>query len=72
MAEFARIPKNKREEIRISRETFKGTDLVNVRVFFDAGEGEMRPGKQGVAFRTSLLPDVLDALTKASEMEAAA
>lgn len=56
------ITKNQRETIRIGREEFKGTDLINIRVFYDAGEGEMRPGKQGVAFRAALLPDVLAAL----------
>ena len=56
------IRKNSREVIRITREDFNGHDLVNVRVFFDAGEGEMRPGKQGVAFRAALLPEFLTAL----------
>ncbi|MBM2319592.1 transcriptional coactivator p15/PC4 family protein, partial [Sulfitobacter pseudonitzschiae] len=45
-----------------TRDDFKGHDMVNVRVFFDAGGGEMKPGKQGVAFRAALLPDVLNAL----------
>ncbi|MBM2295114.1 transcriptional coactivator p15/PC4 family protein [Sulfitobacter pseudonitzschiae] len=59
---MADIVKNSREIIRITRDDFKGHDMVNVRVFFDAGGGEMKPGKQGVAFRAALLPDVLNAL----------
>ncbi len=59
---MADIIKNSREIIRVTRGEFKGHDMVNVRVFFDAGEGEMKPGKQGVAFRAALLPDVLNAL----------
>ncbi|MBM2299203.1 transcriptional coactivator p15/PC4 family protein, partial [Sulfitobacter pseudonitzschiae] len=53
---MADIVKNSREIIRITRDDFKGHDMVNVRVFFDAGGGEMKPGKQGVAFRAALLP----------------
>lgn len=66
------IRKNAREVIRIERQDFKGHDLINIRVFFDAGEGEMKPGKQGVAFRAALLPDILDALTQHLNSEEAA
>lgn len=59
---FATIRKNDREEIRVSRADFKGHDMVNIRVFYDAGEGEMRPGKQGVAFNAALLHEVLAAM----------
>tara|TARA_R110000751_G_scaffold233328_1_gene334180 strand:+ start:7745 stop:7960 length:216 start_codon:yes stop_codon:yes gene_type:complete len=59
---MAVIVKNSREIIRVTRDDFKGHDMVNVRVFFDAGGGEMKPGKQGVAFRAALLPDMLSAL----------
>ncbi|MFT6675936.1 MAG: hypothetical protein ACJAVM_002133 [Sulfitobacter sp.] len=61
-APASEIRKNSREIIRITRDEFRGHDMVNVRVFFDAGDGEMKPGKQGVAFRAALLPDVLEAL----------
>lgn len=56
------IRKNSREVIRVSREEFNGHDLVNIRVFFDAGGGDMKPGKQGVAFRAALLPELQAAL----------
>ncbi len=61
---MAEITTNSREILHVNRGEFKGHDMVNVRVFFDAGEGEMKPGKQGVAFRAALLPDVLDALNQ--------
>ncbi len=66
------IRKNAREVIRIERQAFKGHDLVNLRVYFDAGDGEMKPGKQGVAFRAALLPDVLQALMAFCDSEDAA
>lgn len=63
----AKIRKNSREEIHVTRADFKGHDVVNIRVFLDAGEGEMRPGKQGVAFNAALLPEVLAALQSLAE-----
>lgn len=60
---MADIAKNSREVIRVTRGEFKGHDMVNLRVFYDAGDGEMKPGKQGVAFRAALLPDMLEALS---------
>jgi hypothetical protein len=67
---IASIPKNSREEIHVSRDEYNGHDLINLRVFYDVGEGDMRPGKQGVAVKATLLPDVLNALQNASELEA--
>ena len=71
MSLVAAIQKNSREEFRVSREDYNGHDLINVRVFYDAGDGLMRPGKQGVAFKAALLPDILQALLAANEVEAA-
>lgn len=66
----ASIRKNAREELRVSVETFKGVPLVNLRVWFQAEDGDMRPGKQGVALRVELLPDLRQALERAeSEAE---
>jgi hypothetical protein len=57
------IQKNSREEIRFSVDRFHGHELVNCRVWFaDGVTGEMRPGKQGLAFNVDLLPEVLGAL----------
>jgi hypothetical protein len=56
------IRKNTRELVRVNRADFKGRDVVNMRVFFDTGGGDMKPRKQGVAFRAALLPELLEAL----------
>ncbi len=58
------IRKNAREVIRIARDNFNGHDLINLRVFYDAGEGEMKPGRHGLAFRADLLAEVLQGLEK--------
>jgi Transcriptional Coactivator p15 (PC4) len=63
---IAIIKKNSREEIRVSRGEFNGHDLVNLRVWFEAEDGSKRPGKSGIAFRITLLPEVAAALSQAS------
>ena len=65
MSHICTIPKNRTEEIRVSLDDFKGNQLVNLRVWFQNSDGEMRPGKQGIAFKLALLPEVLAALHRA-------
>lgn len=67
MTDLGTIPKNSREEIRVTLETYQGRELVNLRVWFEADGGEYRPSKKGIAFRRELLPEVLTALNKARE-----
>ena len=66
------ITKNTREELRIERQEYRGHDLINFRVWYDDGTGEYRPGKQGIAFRAELLPEVVNALSGFSEQREAA
>ena len=60
---IASIEKNAREEIRVSLSEFNGHDLANLRVWFKTDDGDMRPGKAGLAFRIEQLPAVIRALT---------
>ena len=66
------LRRNVREELRIERQEYRGHDLINIRVWYDDGTGEYRPGKQGVAFRAELLPEVFDALSSLSNEKEAA
>ena len=61
----ADIPKNSREVVRIELSTFNGHELLNVRVWFDAGAGEWRPGKAGIALRVEKIPELQAAIEKA-------
>ncbi len=54
---IAEIPKNRRETIRVTRESYRGYAFVQLRVWFKAEDGEFRPGKSGIA----IAPDKLDA-----------
>ena len=70
--QIATIPKNAREEYRVEVQDFKGQRLLNIRVWYDDGTGEYRPGKQGLALRLDRLSDLCSALEKAAELEGAA
>ncbi|MBK5933129.1 transcriptional coactivator p15 (PC4) [Rhodovulum imhoffii] len=65
MTIIAAIPKNSREEYRITRETFRGHNLAQIRVWFRADDGEFRPSSKGVAIRVENLPQVIDGLRSA-------
>ena len=52
------IPKNSREELRVSVDEFRGRQIVNLRVWFRSEDGEMRPGRQGAAVKLELLPSL--------------
>lgn len=58
------ITKNTREEIRLTREHFKGREIFSARTWFKAPDGTMRPGKGGIAFRLDLLPDFAAAVSQ--------
>lgn len=59
------IQKNKREAIHVLLDEFNGCDIFNARVFFDAGNGTMRPGKAGLAFSVAKLPEFAEAVQRA-------
>jgi len=61
----AEWPLNARETVRVSIEQYKGALLFNVRKWFDAGNGELRPGKHGIAFGVKHLPKLAEAVNGA-------
>jgi Transcriptional Coactivator p15 (PC4) len=50
---------------RCSIEQFKGIPLISIRKWFEADDGALRPGKQGIALNIKHLPQLADALIKA-------
>jgi hypothetical protein len=51
--------------VRVELSEFKGHDLVNLRLWFDAGNGEMRPGREGFALKVEKLLELKAAIDKA-------
>lgn len=66
------VQKNSQEEIRLSRQNYMGRDVVNVRVWYLAKDGEKYPTKKGVAFNAALLPDIQRALADIASQEGGA
>jgi hypothetical protein len=69
MRHLGTVQKNSREEISIDLEEFRGFEIINIRVWFEADDGEMRPSKKGLAFRRELLPEILAALGQVEAVE---
>ncbi|MBB1498475.1 transcriptional coactivator p15/PC4 family protein [Paracoccus sp. MC1862] len=61
----ATIQKNKREAIHVLIDEFNGRQIFNVRVFYEAEDGSVRPGKAGIAFSITKLPEFAEAVQKA-------
>lgn len=59
---IATFEKNKKEEVRVSVETFHGRKLINIRVFYKDDEGTMKPGKQGLALGVDRYKDLAGAI----------
>ncbi|WP_426039466.1 PC4/YdbC family ssDNA-binding protein [Brevundimonas sp. DC300-4] len=62
----ATIGKNASEEVRVVLDTFKGHNLVDMRVFaaFSAAAVKM-PTKKGLSCRVEMLPDLIEGLRQA-------
>jgi hypothetical protein len=60
------IAKNEREEIRVTIGEFNGRPIFGVRVWFEAADCSMRPGKAGIAFKVELLPEFAKAVAEAA------
>lgn len=60
------VRKNAAEEVRVALSEFRGSPLVDVRIFCDVdGQAERQPTKKGVALNVRALPDLIEALQRA-------
>ena len=57
------IVKNSRESLVISRNNYKGVDLVDIRTFFTNEEGNLSPTKKGVSIRLEKLDELIASLS---------
>jgi hypothetical protein len=64
----ARIAKNPTEEVRVSFTSYRGYDLLDIRVYFQDDQGEWRPTKRGVSLSVDSVAELRDAVMKAGEM----
>jgi len=62
---IAEWPINQRENARVSIERYKGVWLLDCRKWFEAEDGQLRPGKSGIALAIRHLPCFAEAINKA-------
>ncbi|MBA7696554.1 hypothetical protein ES703_105204 [subsurface metagenome] len=60
------IPKNSLEEVRVAIEEYKGYQLLDIRVYFHADDGEPRPTKKGISINLELFDEFYDLVRKAA------
>ena len=62
---ISEIPKNAMEAIRVSLSEYQGQAVLDCRVWYRRGDGDMRPGPKGLTVAIRHLPQLADALAKA-------
>ena len=58
------IPKNSREVLRVTLDSYCGTNVVDIRIWYHAYE-EWRPSPRGITVSVAKLPAIADALAEA-------
>lgn len=61
------MKKNSRESLVISRNEYKGVDLIDIRTFFKNEEGDLSPTKKGVSIRLELLDELIASLSAVAQ-----
>ena len=61
------IQKNSLERIRIQRSEYKGHELIDIRVYYEAENGEWKPTKKGITFKVELIDEIISALESERE-----
>ena len=61
------MKKNSRESLVISRNDYKGIELVDIRTFFTNENGDLSPTKKGVSIRLELLDELIASLSAVAQ-----
>lgn len=59
--------KNKREQIRISINEFKGTEYIDIRTFYQEN-GQFKPSGKGVTLKKELYPELLKGVLELADV----
>jgi hypothetical protein len=62
---IAEWPKNGRENIRVSLGKFQSNHTIDLRLWYSAEDGTMRPGNKGITVSVKHLPQLANALAEA-------
>ena len=56
------MEKNSQEEIRFSLQEYRGTDLIDIRVYFDPGSGKRKPTRKGISIPVDRFDEFMECL----------
>ena len=56
--------KSSTEKVCFSVSEFKGSEYVNIRIYFEADDGEWRPTKKGITVSTELVDELYQGISK--------
>lgn len=56
------MDKNSQEEIRFSLQKYRGTDLIDIRVYFDTGSGKRKPTRKGISIPVDRFDEFMECL----------
>jgi len=61
--------KNALEKVRVEISSYRGKDVVNIRVYYlaDIAKDDWRPSPKGLTMRTGLIPELKKAIDKAHD-----
>ncbi len=59
---ITRMDKNSQEEIRFSLQEYRGTDLIDIRVYYDPGSGERKPTRKGISIPVDRFDEFMECL----------
>lgn len=68
MSAFGSFPRGGGSEVRVTRNTFKGVERVDLRLYYVKADGELSPTVRGVSFLPEEVSDLLAALKAAVEV----
>ena len=63
--EIYEFRKNAVEKVKVSLVQYRGYDLIDIRVYYDNGDGKFMPTRKGLCISLELLPDLLEGISKA-------
>ncbi len=59
----AKFEKNATEQVHVSLREYRGHQLIDLRVYYQAEDGEWRPTKKGISLSVELFPELKQAIT---------
>jgi len=61
------VQKNSQEEIRVTIQDYQGTELIDLRTYWQNSEGKWLPTRKGISLTCHVVADVINLLQRAAK-----